>query len=327
MKKNYLSLAVITALSIVFTGCGSSSSDGGGSGSSLSFPSDAVQVEVNNEETATDVTEAVFDESGANATSLFSITDSNKVAIGTIVKNIKDIVKKTDTYESHALNETYSDSYDCAYGGSYSFSMSGSEENYSGTLTYSNCSMYGDNLINGKMSMSASNYDEDADNYETYKYSFVTDTTFSSGDEYNVIISSGSSVEETLTFGESDYWGWSDIISSTSKTSIIVTANGEKYGAKDLVTVEDWDNYSYYYTSGKIYINDLNGFVEVDTTYDGSTTPYDTYNYTLGNYGVGKFIGAGNSDITITQESSYYGYKVEVDTNNDGIVDNTYYID
>ena len=314
MKFYNLSLAVVAVLSFGLSGCGDSDSN---STPSLSFPSTAVVVEVNSQETAQEVVEAVFSDNAGEVSGLNNAIATQKVGIvetvNTLKKVTKNYVSKLDTY---ALNETVNETEECDNGGSTTVKGSGSESGYSVEYSFNNCDD-GYGLINGSMRVEGSYQEDDTIESSTTKTILLTDYVVTT-DYYSLKIYKGSIVEESYTYN----WDTYDEIIDT-KSSVIIEQGSNKLGSDELeehYADIDYDE-SYYFKAGKVYTNNLASYLTVDESYDASQTPFN------GSDGKAKFIGANSSSITISENGYYNGYLVEVDTDNDGVIDNTYTID
>jgi hypothetical protein len=317
MKFSSLSLAVVAALSFGLSGCGGDSDSD--STPSLSFPSSAEVVEVNSQEAAEEVVEAVFSDNGGEVSGLNNAISTKKVGIVEAVNTLKTLTKesisKLDTY---ALNETVNETEECYYDGSMTIKGSGSESGYSVEYSFNNCDD-GYGVVNGSMRVEGSS--SYTDNYDvensSTKITLLSDYVVTT-DYYSLKIYKGSVVEESYTFDWNTYDEEGD-----TKSSVIIEQGSDKFGSDKLeehYASIDYDD-SYYFKAGKVYTNNLASYLTVDESYDASQTPFNGYD------GKAKFIGANSSSITISETGYYDEYLVEVDENNDGIVDNTYTID
>ena len=66
-----------------------------------------------------------------------------------------------------------------------------------------------------------------------------------------------------------------------------------------------------YQTKGRIYINNLESYVDYDTSYDMSVTPF-VFNYSGVVSGEGRYIMANGANLKVFHD------RVEIDADNDG---------
>lgn len=179
---------------------------------------------------------------------------------------------------SYALNASDSYTYDCYDSGSISYSVSYSSSSVSGTITYDHCVEYGV-AMNGQIKMSETG---DLENYvlDTLAESFTTDFTIDYGDSVYTI-HKGTYID--YDFSTFDYWN--DVDAGVVKSSLWISYGDLNYRYDDL-TVGFEDDYYYgeftrCYKAGRIYVNNLSGYLDIDSTYDSSCSDpfvWDYYN-------------------------------------------------
>jgi hypothetical protein len=312
-------MLIISSL-FVFSGCGSSGGSGsGGNGDTptVSFPSNSNPLSISSNNTAKDAAESAV---GDNAGQKISSVDSDsKISSYKMQKRLTAIRKLVIDKDYH-INATQSTTENCSVSGSSVYSLTGNIEPISGTVEHKSCND-GESLLNGTLSFSATGYNIAADEYTNFD--FLVNSTFSvveGADTFSIY--KGSTIKSVTT-----YEGSTKVLEKDT-TTMVISSNNETYGAKDLVTYNVYNSGvadGWYMKSGMIYLNNLTQYITVDENYDGNTTRFDKF--TNGNYGVAKFVGASDSNVTITQtNSNATQFTVEIDTNNDGIADDTFNI-
>ncbi|MCB4744762.1 MAG: hypothetical protein LGB07_03800, partial [Sulfurovum sp.] len=307
-------------LTLGFTGCGSSS---GNDTSSLSFPSDAkvAKPTIENGEKVKKVTtinqsRAVpgFSSSGGNVK---SHTEKLKARKEKMSKEMLAYTQKDTDMQPYASDtEAVSVTEECTGGGTLSYSGNG---NLSGAanLTYAanNC-VEGNMKLNGHVHITVSNLDENSKNFKDYTIRYITD--FTATDLYensSEKISPDSHMEIHVTKFKIS----GEIEEYTLGTSIQATKGTEFYGLKDCIfqVKETNDTEEMYQTTGKVYIDNLDLYVEYDTSYDMSKTPF-VFNKDTGELLSGKAIYKmdGNGKVKVVVEGNRK--RTYVDTDGDG---------
>lgn len=331
MKIN--NLAVSSLLAFVLIGCGggggSSSSNSSDSSSSIntSFPSNAVVAEPtleNGEKVESNIGEDI----NAQYNFLNSVSGSslNVSSLGNkISKEIFEDIKKINL-KSYALNETVNETEQCTNGGNISITGEGDETNGGYiNLTYKDCKE-GNIILNGSIYAKMSNLDVNADEFKDNYMKFTSNLSYqnTSNPSDNATISKDS--ELSLNILSFDNYG--SIKTYKTKLSIIASNTTEKFGIKDLEVYYDESSYStvkWYYTSGRVYINNLTSYVELDTTYDMSNTPFVLSNnslisgearYNMSNGGKGKVIIENNTPITYIDANGDGTYELSENNSN-----------
>ena len=131
---------------------------------------------------------------------------------------------------------------------------------------YRNCRLDNGITYDGIMKVKASNYDYDREEFAKLDITYSTDFTVSDSSGRYVILE-GSTISTQLLDD-----GYIKV-----KTTIVSSKNGEKSGFKDVTfIIESYDEGTLLYqTTGRIYINNLNEYVELDKSYDTSETPLE----------------------------------------------------
>lgn len=275
MKKvKFLSygLAIVSASIIGLTGCGGGSS----TDTNIVFPSSSVLAEPTLAN-AQKVRDIVIGNPIDNIPILNSVNNSTKVNTELLSRNVAKKITgytKNININTYSLNEVISEQILCATSGT--IDLSGSADASGGTVTFifNECNDGDDLILNGSAQASVSDYDSTADDFKTWSITFLTDLTMTDLSATLIAkIVQGSYISmNILTF---DIEGFPQ----TYKLSISIQATDgiEVVGLENAVYYYDETNYpdmEVYQTSGKIYIDNLTSYVEYDTTYDMSVTPF-----------------------------------------------------
>jgi len=304
IKQSVLTLSVAT---IFMTGCGSTTDSI--SGSSTVFPSDATTAEptVENGEEVRDVV-AQDQNLNLSLTSNDSQNSNIILALENIYKSIEDI--NGDSTVTRAVVD--SGSNDCPNGGTYKYSVSGSEDDAIFSVEYDQCDMYGV-FYDGAITMHEKSYDESTMSYKYSETEFVTDFTMEYNGQNMKIYKGGTMDMEVLSTDE-----YGSINKMKLGISMITEVGDKKSGQKDAsYIVENIDSYtsSMYQTAGRIYINNLESYVDYDTSYDMSQTPFVFNNKVLVS-GESHFnMDGGKLKIKVENNQA----RVYVDSDNDGV--------
>jgi len=315
IKSFGLSLVVVSILG--FTGCG------GGGGSSpegtvdLSFPSNAVSAEPTLENG-----QKVEDATTTNQTSgvpLLNGVDSNaKLNVGLLGSQLTtSLAKKIKNIDLnvYSLNEVVDKTSNCSSGGTMHISGNGDKTN-GGTFTFTANNCIEDNeKTNGSMYAKISNKDIASNEFKDISIKFTTDFTV-----INLLDNSLAKISKNSYFNiNASSFNYNGNLKNYKLTmSIIATDGFQKYGIQDaeFYFFENDNNTSVYQTKGKIYIDNLTSYVNYDTTYDMSQTPFvfdDNDNLISGE---GHYNMANNGKVKIVAESNEA--KTYVDANGDG---------
>lgn len=271
-------LAIISVLSIGLTGCGGGGSDGEvvSSSTALVFPSDSVMAEptlVNAQKVRDVVVGGTLDALPL----LNSVNNSSKVNLELLSRSVsKKIIEYTKdiNIDTYSLNEVINEQIDCNTSGTMDISSSFDITGGTITITFNECNDGDDLILNGSMQESVSDYDIAAGNFKTVAITFTTDLTVTDLSQTLIAkIVQGSYINmNILTF---DIYG----VPQTYKLSMTIQATDgiEIVGVENVVFYYDETNVpdmEMYQTAGKIYIDNLAKYVEYDTTYNMSVTPF-----------------------------------------------------
>lgn len=265
-KKISTLFLVSSAVCATLIGCGGgSSSSESTSVGSIAFPTTATTAEPTLEN-GQKVEEVVAqDQSTLYAINAVSSESNTNMTLTTL--KIGDVVKENAHFDFYALNETINETEVCDNGGSLNYTGSGSETSGgSVTMTFNNCEMDGA-TINGNIQADISGYNASYYDFSTYEMTYLTDVTISY-DSISAKTYQGSTVKMEMI-------DWSNYI---IKLSMSVTSDigGTIAGQQDSIYYIDAYSYypSMYQTQGRIYIDNLASYVDYDTSYDMSQTPF-----------------------------------------------------
>jgi len=312
---NLFKLSLVT-VSFLLVGCG-----GGGNsstGSSINFPSDATVAEPTLEN-GKKVEDAVASNQNSDLPSLNSVNNSVSLNSALLTKDISNNLSqsiKSLKFNSYSLNRTIDEQENCSNGGNISYTGSGDERGGTITLNLNQCNN-GQQLLNGSVYVSVSNYDEEADDFKDISMKFTSDYTVKN--QYNnktVTISNGSyfnmNVIEFNNYDEASKYKLSMSIKASDGTN--------QYGLKDAIYYfqEENSETSMYQTAGRIYINNLASYVDYDTSYDMSQTPF-VYRYgrKVPVRGEARYIMENNSKVKIVAENN--DVVTYIDSDGDGV--------
>lgn len=307
MKKNMISKVasfLLVGVAISMIGCGGDSDSGTSDTASLSFPTNAVVAEPTLENGIL-VENVVATNQTSGIPLLNGIESSSKFNVALLGSQVSDAISKKikgANLNSYALNETISESYSCSGGGTMSINGSGTEfVGATMTMTLAQCDE-GGAVINGSIYASVSNYDTNFNDYKDMTIKFTSDFTVTEGATQAKIAKNSYMTANVLSY---------TYTSMTSKfaMSIQATDGTDSYGIKDAVyySTSDVSDTSMYQTQGRIYINNLASYVDYDTTYDMSATPFvfsgssitsGEARYNMENGGKVKIVVESNNPIT-----------------------------
>lgn len=272
--KQITTILLAGAASIFLSACGGGS---GTSTSALSFPSDSVLLEPTLEN-GVKVAKLVTTNQLEGVPILNSINDNSKMnpaLLGDkLSQKIVAHVKNSNT-ETYSLNQVISETIPCLVSGSIIISGSGDIASATLTLTANNCND-GDNLlINGSASASVSNYDSTADNYKDWALKFTTDFTVT---DLSTIPNNIAKISKDgyININVSTFDVDGNFKTYKLSTSLQTTYGTEIYGLENCVYFYNinFPNAEMYQTQGKMYFDNLASYVEYDTTYNMSATPF-----------------------------------------------------
>jgi len=299
MKTNKTISVVISAIlcsGILFTGCG------GGDNSS---------------------------NSGNNNNSLFSknaklaeptLENANKVAF--ITKEFLPILKmpniNIDNLDMDKFNDIdeiqFTDTQDCDLNGSMTLTFNKNENYTNMTIIFNDCKK-GSLTINGSISTIAKNFDSNIGKYKNYITKFPTDFVIKPDDDIIIFkYFANSYIEKNVNFDTNGNWKDYNL-----STSLKMKFGIEDFGFQDcnFHFINEDDFVKYYQTEGKIYINNLNSYVEYDKNYNMSVTPFKISNDDTLISGEAQYIMSNNSKMKIVVLDPD-NIEVEIDTDGDG---------
>jgi len=290
-----MSLIVASILGVGLTGCGGGNG-GDTSGGNLAKPTLANALEVK-KRSATNQGNLV---PNSKSRGLNNINDDSRINVSLLAKNLsKRLLKQTKnvSLNSYSLNQAINEKENCANGGFVSMSGSADETNGANiTFTFNQCSEDSE-VINGSVNFSMSNYDQAIDDYKNMTIRFTSDFTVNEVQN-----------QEVATIYANSYMTIN--ITDSNKYTLLINMKATDGNAKyalDYCTFHFKENDStteMYQTQGKVYINELSAYVEYDTSYDMSKTPFVFNDYSENPIsGEIKYIMADNAKMKIVVES------------------------
>ena len=316
MKKNMISKItslLLVGISASMIGCSADSDSGTSDAASLSFPTNAVVAEPTLENGIL-VEDAVATNQTSNISLLNGVESSSKLNVALLGTQVSDAISKKikgANLNSYALNGTISESYSCSGGGIMSINATETEF-VSATMTMSlaQCNE-GGTVMNGSIYGSLSNYDANFNDYKDMTLKFTSDFTVTEGATQSKIVKNSYMTANVLSYTYS---------SMTAKyaMSMQATDGTDSYGIKDAIYYGTSDGYytSMYQTQGRIYINNLASYVDYDTTYDMSATPF-VFSGSSITSGEARYNMENGGKVKIAVES-YDNPITYVDVNGDG---------
>ena len=308
---------IIITLSVgalLLSGCGGSGSSSTNNG--LSFPSNAIDAKPTIEN-AKKVRDVVATNQTNGGTMLNSVEDESKLNITLISKKIVSKViklnKKLDL-DTYALNETVNETYPCKNGGTVHYSGSGEDE-VGGTLTLKLQGCTINNLqMTGSLYMTIAEFSREMDDFKKISVKYLTD--------FKLKDLGGSSVITILKNGFqnmdiSKYDSSGEIENFKMFMTVQATNGSKKYGQKDtLFYVSKRGNQTVLYqTKGRVYIDNLASYVDYDTSYDMSKTPFVFVDKLESGESRFNMLGKGKVKIII----EYNEVKTYIDADGDGV--------
>ena len=300
MKYITFSLATV---SLLFIGCGG----GGGGGNPnppVTFPSTSKPAKPTLEN-GKKVKEVVTTNQGAST--LNTVNDSSTINIALFAQELFNLKQTKDLNKDYSLNEVIREEEPCSNGGSVVYEIT-SNFPQGGTLTrtFNECLDGAYNaIINGKIYQEYSNYDSQVENYKTTEVTMLSDFTMKD-----------ISTDKTLTIYKDSYFKYNtlefDKYEDPKKYTMEMTMKAndglKQYGLKD-ANYYVTDNISMYQTKGRVYIDNLKSYVDYDTSYDMSKTPFvfssdfrtlksGEARYNMANKGKVKIVAQNSNAIT-----------------------------
>lgn len=314
-------LIFVSLIASAFVGCGGSGSSTPDTTSGLNFPSNAVIAEPTLDN-GKKVRDAVVGSQNVNSNSfiLNSVDDNSKNIDTTFVSNniLMTLHKYIEYKKSYSLNEVINETENCSGGGT--ISAQGNEnvgDSAYATVSFDNC-IENNIKMNGKMYITANNYDNNVDEYKNYNIDFTTDfTAINLSDNSTLNVKKGSNISEQVI----DFDEYESPKDYKVLETIQGTYDGKSFGEKDCefyATLNQSNGkLKIYQTKGRVYIDNLASYVDYDANYDMSKTPfvYNLYDYSLES-GEARYNMANNGKVKIVVESNEP--KVYVDANGDG---------
>lgn len=171
--------------------------------------------------------------------------------------------------------------------------------------------------MDGVIDVVGSGYDATADDYKSVKINFSTDYLMSY--TYNNTtelfkVNSGSYINTTVdAFGDNGY-GWYVPTKYTMDATFIADYGDVKIGIKDAsynytYNTSDY-NTSFYITKGTFFADNMSMYVDYDTSYDMSTTPFVMSDY------YGEFQEGGEAHFNMANSGKM---KIVIDANANAI--------
>ena len=315
MKLLGVSLAVVVS---VFTGCVDDESASFGDTSDLSFPVNAVSAKPTLEN-GKKVENATATNQIGGVPGLNSVSNNSKLNTALLGSKIsKRLLKhiKDTNIESYSLNETIDSTDECPSGGTLRSYGSANETN-EGSITFTavNCND-GYEIINGSVYITMKNFDDTFGDFKDMTVKFMTDFTMKKvSDDSMAKISANSYMAVSVI-----NFSYGNMQKFKSAMSLQATDGSEKYGLKDceFYFKDNGDEMEMYQTKGKVYIDSLASYVDYDTDYDMSETPFvfsDSVDAPIS--GEARYNMADNGKVKIKVESNKV--KTYVDANGDGV--------
>jgi len=284
------------------------------------FPSDAVMATptIANGKKVRDV---VVEDREDGAVSLNNADNNSKLNILELSNRLSnDIFKQSSgiTTQSYSKYQTIDETRYCSDGGS--ITLKGNADNTNGgnfTISYNNCQV--DNItINGSVYSTITNHDSYADEFKDLTMKYTSDFTYIQSSPYKVVtIKKNSYINTNIT--DFDYSGNAEKF----KFSISIVADNssteDKFGLRDCIYYYDnsGSDTEFYQTYGRVYINNLSSYVDYDTSYDMSATPFVINSSGDLQSGEARYNMANNGKVKIKVDDNQV--HVYIDTNGDGI--------
>lgn len=305
-----LSKTVVCALSVCaaffMTGCGGgggTSSDGGSDLPSIEAPAAPATAE-NGQEAAG----IVLGAEGFGSVGLLAASSDNGFDPLSFTLNMSKQINSLD-FKSYSLNETYSDTIQCTDGGKISITSTSSASNGTATIIYDNCAE-SSMIMNGTITMTASgDFNNNALTSQKIKFSTDYIATYSG---MTLTIHAGSYYQYDYTT-----YDWNnDLYAGMLTTSLWVEDGSYHFRYDDLIVqFEDdyWNNGTSVrcYKDGRIYINNLAAYLDIDTAYDPSCNDPFVWQYYQLQSGSMEFIGSDSSRAHVEADGTG-GYVVTV---------------
>ncbi len=265
-------LIVATALFVV--GCGGGGVPGGYSGGDKNslFPSNSHLASPTNNN-ALSVIDMLLSYNLDNNTPSLRVVSANSTvkkrnsSLATFTISQLKLVKSKIENKNMKAMKVIKDNGECSNGGRYYKNgeitkANGGEVEYE----YRKCKTDDGDIYDGIMNVKASNYDYDKEEFTNIDIKYSTDFSVEDDSGRYTILKGSTISTKLLDDGRIEV-----------KTTIVSRKNGDKRGFKDVTFIIE--NYNegtlLYQTTGRIYINNLREYVELDKSYDTSETPLE----------------------------------------------------
>ena len=299
-------LVAATALFIV--GCGGGGI--GGYGSSYEEPlfPDSARLADRSDSNALKVIDMLLSYNlGSNSPMLRQVSANSAIekknsSLATFAISQIKLVKENLTKKEMKAMKVINDTGECSNGGRYYKNGEITKEN-GGVVEYEyiNCKTDDGAVYDGIQSVEVGSYDYYKNKFTKMNITYSTDfTVVDENGRYTIL--KGSKISTQLLDD-----GYIRV-----KTTIVSSQNGQKSGFKDVTFIIESFNEAtlIYQTTGRIYINNLREYVELDRSYDTSETPleFDNSN-SVQNGEVHYYMRYGTLKIVI--ENGEISYRIE----------------
>jgi hypothetical protein len=307
VTKNLLgAIGICTA--VFMSGCG------GGGGSSSGLPALDVPAAEATQASGAEAAATVLDMDGyTSSIGLMSASSSSSSGFDPISFGIEQSKHLQSLgFNAYALNAA-TETVGCPDGGTMTVSGTSSSTSASMSVTYDHCTL--ETLVmNGKIGMSLSG-DLENNVLSSESMSFATDFTMTDGD-MTMSIHKGTYIDYDYT----SYDWYNEVFAGMVQSSLWVSYGDLNYRYDDLTVNFDDDYWNYVfsrcYKAGRIYVNNLSGYLDIDSGYDPYCNDPFVWNYnTVGlESGSMEFIGSNDARIHV-EATGDGGYTVTVTPN------------
>jgi hypothetical protein len=289
MKNFKLSANIILATALFLGGCGDDSPNG--NYEEISFPSNSTKAPAT-------ITNAQKVEAVVTAKDIQNLTGINKLSEDSAINTTQLALKSAEIIKDSIEYNKYTQDLgteSCTNGGTIHTTVSASLTSTNGayTTTYNQCNQNG-TITNGTIEYTASLTDYANDDLDSLHIYFITDFTIQDTSNGSV-----ANIKRNSNFTIST-------LSDRVKLNVSLQAtNGTKYYGQKNATyyIYDRGNNTYIYqTQGRIYINNLNNYVDYDTSYNMSQTPFEYDNNGVLISGEAHYLMANNGKLKIKVE-------------------------
>lgn len=313
MKSIKLNL-YISLLGLTMTACGGS---GGGTGST-NVDAGIAEPTITNGRKVASIVAADQTQSGISL-ALNSVSENSTTNTPLLLNQLQSLIStdysKAKPY-NYALNQVVSGSENCPSGGLVKYSGEGNDTTGGTvTVTYQQC-QDGNTVLNGSVRMTLSNYNIAAENFRNTEMNFTSDFTtkdLSSGG--SVTIHKNSLYKGTVREFDRD----GDVKKLKMEFTATVSSGSEKSSQENAIYYIKLGNSSnaMYQTAGRIFIDNLASYVDYDSSYDMSKTPF-TYNASGFYSGTARYNMKDKAKLKITI-ASLNNVRISIDKNGDGV--------